>query len=296
MIVKTSESLDWEPVTIDFRVHSDGKVIDSELQSVVDKWFEERSERLLCQNGCSTKFVLAMPADTGVRLLAQWVCEKCLPRLLDSIALAFPQIEEARVGEFPEKGNIKSEPASIIQVSRRLTTMEDGRDMVVEAFRISSRPISIADYEKFCQESGHVTVAEREQRWDTFRRNGYLTGIEPAKRAQFEARFLSFDDAVAYCEYTGVRLPTDEEFLTAITIDDDHHEISAAEARALWEAGRIPRPASWTWTATHEGVGVVARCGPWFAKQPGWEVKMPPYRMIFDRSVSGPQFFVVFEG
>jgi iron(II)-dependent oxidoreductase len=81
----------------------------------------------------------------------------------------------------------------------------------VESFLMSTAPITNEQYARFIQETGHrvpVLDDRRTQRenWDQ------ETRTYPTERAQHPVVLVSWQDAQAYCQWAGGRLPTEAEW------------------------------------------------------------------------------------
>ncbi len=93
----------------------------------------------------------------------------------------------------------------------------DGTRSFVPRFEISQFTITVVQYEQFCKESGYRTLAERTKRKQTFRDcesvswalgEGYSLDV-------ISAGELCIEDMKAFCEFYGVLLPTDQQWVSA---------------------------------------------------------------------------------
>ena len=93
------------------------------------------------------------------------------------------------------------------------------RKVYLPDFYISRYPITNADFEAFVQATGHVTAAEKgndEYDWRHPRgRESSIVGKERHPVVQ-----VSWDDAVAYCQWAGKRLATEPEWEKAARGED----------------------------------------------------------------------------
>ena len=93
-------------------------------------------------------------------------------------------------------------PAGSVLIGDELTPLQ------VSAFQISRYPVTNAQYQRFVRETGHHPP----QSWEG---DSY-----PEKKGDHPAVWVNFEDAEAYAEWTGCRLPTFEEWTRAARGDD----------------------------------------------------------------------------
>lgn len=95
-------------------------------------------------------------------------------------------------------------------------------------------PVSVADFEKFVSQTGYVTDAER-YGWSIVQLDVYNfklvenaiwtqpDGVHAPRKKTLPVTQVSYYDAVAYCKWAGVRLPTYEEYWKFVA--NDHRVI-----------------------------------------------------------------------
>ncbi len=151
---------------------------------------------------------------------------------------------------------------------------DEKRKMYVDAFRIDKYPVTNAQYSRFVGGTDHSPP----RHWEG--------GAYPAEKGTHPVVYVTWHDAVAYAEWAGKRLPTEEEWEKAARGSDGR-----AYPWGDWEEGRCnteeagigdttpvgqyspggDSPYScadmagnvWGWTATREGRGRVVRGGSW---------------------------------
>jgi hypothetical protein len=289
MKVIREEQVDWEPLHI--RLSTRGSGIASAIEQEVKQWFARRGADNPCRSGCAMKSVNTYLDGDDIHLLVQWVCDSCLPSLLEVIASSFPQVDKAIVGASSAYRFPKPDRRRFVAVPRRIVTLGDSTKVDVFPFEISSYPISVVQFEEFASRYGYLTSAEMRREPRTYRNNETLFNEE--RRLTAEARFLSYCDAVAYCKPNACRLPTDTELLAAITVDDTERDITSKERAALFrDSPRLLRLQGITITSTLEGELAVLRSGPWVTKHPGWN-EGAKYRLLRRQTDPVGQMYVI---
>ncbi len=95
-------------------------------------------------------------------------------------------------------------------------------------------PVSVADFEKFVSQTGYITDAER-YGWSIVQLDVYNfklvenaiwtqpDGVHAPRKKTLPVTQVSYNDAVAYCKWAGVHLPTYEEYWKFVA--EDHRVI-----------------------------------------------------------------------
>ncbi|QDU79383.1 Formylglycine-generating sulfatase enzyme [Polystyrenella longa] len=145
-------------------------------------------------------------------------------QLAKAVRLQFPQIKELRLGE-PFIKN-KSLDIEWIELPAREVVINKQRYLVSE-FSISFSAITLGQFQKFMNNTEH------QPRPDSFTRTGYTVETQLERygdNPQVPLFGLTYDDAIAYCKWSGYRLPTDPElrsfFDHTAELSELHHEWS----------------------------------------------------------------------
>jgi hypothetical protein len=96
-----------------------------------------------------------------------------------------------------------------------------GGIVAVPAFAISVRPVTVGEFDEFVQSSGFVPTQERLGSRDMYRDNSSLDGLGQSEAAEIPAVFVSWTDAKAFCEWRGMRLPSELEWIAARFLEED---------------------------------------------------------------------------
>ena len=201
------------------------------------------------------------------------------------LAKEFPFLWQLEVGE-PLGSNALAEwDDTFIAVPRKTLTLDEGSQVVVEPFEIARHPVSFEQFFKFVTATGYQTTAEAKKSEKTFLTP---TGAdEPVAHVDrtLPVSLVSYRDAVAYCEWAGVRLPTEEEYLAAMILDDRifprGHQDAARVQEELFLSARALRGTWLNFTSTTAPDGRIAcRYGPLMLRYQGVPLTDPRSRII----------------
>jgi hypothetical protein len=105
-----------------------------------------------------------------------------------------------------------------IDVAAKTIEFEDGRAEIVEPFAVAKYCVSIRLFESFQRATGYVTDSERVDGKE-YRINEIVEHFSERERPDQPAYCVSWSDARHFCDWAGVRLPTEAEWLAASLID-----------------------------------------------------------------------------
>jgi hypothetical protein len=183
----------------------------------------------------------------------------------------------------------RPDPA-FVQIPAKTVVTERGASVEVKPFSISRRPVTVGNFERFVQATAHLTTAEQQGATESFRDNFSLSAVAPSKRHQLTATCVSYLDAIAFCQWAAVRLPTECEWLAAAIVDQNVYDEVADHKRvydpqgALWAVRHklALSELSAEWTGTRDPTGlVVVRAGPVFVLTKGWEADENGNRLLW---------------
>lgn len=131
------------------------------------------------------------------------------------------------------------------------------------SFQIGYNPVSVAEFEQFCRSTGYITTAEKEGASDIYRANEELSSPSDP------VCYVSPLDALAFCQWSNTRLPTDDEWLAAAVqphdaVDAKQYFGAVQELRRSQEWKRVTFNTSEIVILENAGFG--ARHGPKYVR------------------------------
>lgn len=263
----------WEPAVI--TIFTDGTVDEkdvSRVRKVVQNALNRRDDLKQCE--CFQNYLdVSRHGPKGIRVLCEWLCRICLPKILEQLEQNVPRLQQIELGLAQEIDPFKSR---FLLVPARKVTFGNEEEVLVPAFSISLRDITVGEFSAFCNDTQYKTVAEEQRPDSNYRSNSGLWDFSAEARLNTTATHLSFIDAQAYCKRSGRRLPTEAEFLAASLLDDEiranHDSATEQKVRTLLAEGKLPTFAGTTITSTFvDNERVVMRSGPKYTREVGWQ-------------------------
>jgi hypothetical protein len=221
---------------------------------------------------------------------SDWFPDEWFEPLAHALERDFPTLRRLDIGtdfEPPYRDD-----KAFISVPRKLVQFEDGSNAEVQPFEIAKYPVSVEQFSRFAEQTGYVTVAEKRNDEYTFREGPGDNAIAMQKRLPTPAQWLCYLDATAYCNWAGVRLPTEAEWVAASVIDDNvRNDNEVSRWRSEVGADPMSCPAALAMIdeeitgAIVEGdrISVVLRQGPYLART-RQDVSAPYYRHLVSLS------------
>ncbi|QNN24377.1 formylglycine-generating enzyme family protein [Planctomycetales bacterium ZRK34] len=270
------EFVDWEPLVIRLIPKSDCQG----FRSRVERWLIEWANRLRSQIAEVSSleiFIFPLDAHGGAKIGIEGITENALEDLLGLISEYKDEIARVQIGYASEeiKGSAeRSDATRFVTIIDKTIWPHSNHEVRVEAFTIGKRPVTVAQFAAFAKETGYRSTNEQKGSVGTYNSNDQLAGMVEEERLTSPAFCVSYLDAIAYCEWTGCRLPTEAEWLAGFVLDwkESDEDIS----QDIWdEVRRRPdalEDANPEWTAEHDTVKNLAlvRYGPHYLLEPGW--------------------------
>jgi Sulfatase-modifying factor enzyme 1 len=201
-------------------------------------------------------------------LLVEWVDESEAHRLFHCVEQAFPNAVLAHLGSdaLGQEFTITRLPDTPRRlgyelVSGRYVVDHDGVPKLVPPFWHFQNAVRVREFERFVEDTGYQTTAELEYEEEeykyTWRKNALIETLTAKERSNQAVTLVSKIDALAYCDWASVRLPTEQEWLAAHIGDwcplDKHESQLNAKRKRLYQRSNFGHQGGW-WTSTLDTV------------------------------------------
>jgi len=251
MKVIREDSVDWEPLHMRFLLKGTPTSDRCEaVASFVVEWMRQR-ERDRPESWRFCEFSATVNPSGTIEAVCELMPSDDVQPLADAVADKFPFVAELRLGE-PETGSASIARIDWFDVPADRVVI-DGESCAVNKFTISYTAVTVGQFCEFLDATGHVPVP------DTIEYAGYTIEhfkMNYGQSPKIPLFGLTYDDAVAFCDWIGCRLPTDPEL------------------RLFYETATIKqnRKFEWdgeNWTSTPAGDDMFyVRSGPYREKPP----------------------------
>lgn len=278
MKVIHEDSVDWEPLHMRFRLKGTptAERCDSLASFIVD-WMRQREDEepqkwRFCEysakvsaSGTVEAFCELMPADE-------------VDDLARAVADNFEFVAELRLGE-PESGSQTLQRVDWFEVPGRRVEI-DGDSVDVETFTISFTAVTVGQFCEFLDATGWQPIPDKIEGSPGYTISDFKLNFGQSPKIPLFG--VTHDDAVAFCNWSGYRLPSDPELRL-------FYETVAAQTR---------RQFNWdgeNWTSTPAGDDqFYIRQGP-FAGRPAGDIdqyRKPLHRHHYEY-LEAPSFRIV---
>lgn len=274
MKVYENEIISWEPLAI--RI-SGGKGVGAQSLARLDRfvrtWLECRKQKGICHCELSEFDCRPEIHAKQLKVTCEWMCRVCVQALANDLGKGFRSIERFEIGISPDATKW-SDPLRIqfCDIPAKRVRLEFGSVVNVCSFRLSSHPITVAQFADFTKKSGYKTYAETIDREDTYLSNPVVSQLGKRFGQCLPALYLCWKDISEFCSFTGFRLPTEAEWLAAAVWDFKDRistEVYWKRMKERAESKPLCQPVKglelfdgWEFTASEEDDKIVVRSGP----------------------------------
>ena len=207
MKVVHEDSVDWEPLHIRFQLKgTPSKDRCGSLASFVVSWMRERA----LQSPETWRFceysAKVLPSGT-VEAFCELMPSEEVDLLANAVATNFDFVAEMRLGE-PESGSRTLKKIDWFDVSGGRTTI-DGTVFEVDRFVISFTAVTVGQFCEFLDETGWQPIPDKIEEYPGYTISHFKLNYGQSTKIPLFG--LTYDDAAAFCDWSGYRLPTDPE-------------------------------------------------------------------------------------
>jgi hypothetical protein len=279
MKIRNKSNRDFETDSFCFRFRSPVDGLAEKLGTLFSNWMREREEQAICC--CYYKHLSVDHSKNRKRadVLCGWYCDECLPRLEAAITAALPEVSSVTLGT--DRDTYPAPDLRFIPLFHATAHFENGSTLSLPPYEIARSPVTTGQFDQFTAATGYVTDCERDGK-GSFRFDETIEPIRPKDRGNIPVHNVSFNDALAYCQWANVRLPTEAELLAAALIDERVMDQQEWHDFMFGQTGRFRIE---NYPNALDGLGEelvtcdgqpdkpVIRSGPFYVREVGWETR-----------------------
>lgn len=282
MKIIRNKILSWEPLEIRFIPEKKKKNWEKEVFAWLQGW---EKDRLKLAGDLETSqvpleyYIASMESDGTVIAHVEWLCEKSLSIFEKYIRQKGTNIKKLIIGDDVDYEDI-IEPIALevefIEIPKKSIQLEDGKVINVDSFAVSKYPISVGQYDVFVKATNYKTSSEQQGEEMTYRKNHCFLGMSEMEILSSTAFWISYYDAVAYCKWAKLRLPKEEEWLSASVLDwenqyEDDENTQNMEQKLIAKA-KCPRKLGNEWVNEYDPQRdcAIVRTGPKYLLRKNW--------------------------
>jgi hypothetical protein len=207
MKVVHEDSVDWEPLHIRFRLKgSPSKDLCDSLATFVVDWMRNREMESPEKWRFCEYSAKVLPSGT-VEASCELIPPDEVDQLAGAVAANFGFVAEMRLGE-PEPGSQTLKNIDWFDVPERRVTI-GGMVFDVDGFAISFTAITAGQFCEFLDESGWQPIPDKVEDYPGYTISHFTLNYGQSPKIPLFG--LTHDDAMAFCDWSGYRLPTDAE-------------------------------------------------------------------------------------
>lgn len=269
--------MDWEPLFLRLVFERQTAPESNSFRDQCTRQLQKRDAESAC--ACQLTFLHVVGAEQDrIELLCEWLCPNCLPGFVQSLEQSFPQLLTIEAGH--DDRPVQRSESSFVEIDEQTVELEDGTAVRVGPFKVAQRPIRTREFKEFVDTTGYETSAQRLGDSQSFLNNGTTVGLSKRELAESPVSCVSYSDATAYCNWRGVQLPTEAQWLAASIADSKIHTREEYANQRFWERGGCYLPelnAEWTRTIDPAGSAIIRR-GPRWARTTSWREEVRQHR------------------